>query len=75
VPCSPLLQRTTGPLEVLAVVRDHPILLCSEPPQTFYPLKKLGFAEYRGGRWRITEAGREATPAPEPKGLPEFFEL
>jgi hypothetical protein len=75
VPCSPLLQGVEDPAQVLAVVRDHPVLLCSEPPQTFYPLEKLGWVKYEGGRWRITNAGREAMPEPEPESPLEFFEL
>lgn len=73
--CSPLLEGVDDPLTVLEVVRDHPILLCSEPPQTFYPLRELGWMEYAEGRWRITEEGREATPDPQPQAPPEFFEL
>jgi len=77
--CSPLLQGITDPLEVLRVVRDHPILCYSEPPQTFYPLRELGWADYLRGGWRITEEGRTAagetksTPTPPPPK--EFFEL
>ena len=79
MPCSPLLIGIIDPLEVLRVVRDHPILCCSEPPQAFYPLQKLGWVTYGGGRWRITEEGRVAAGEPEPAGGPttlmEFFEL
>lgn len=74
-PVSPLLKGITDPLEVLAVVRDHPILLSSETSYTFYPLRDLGWVEYAGGRWRITEEGRRAMPEKEPAGPVEFFEL
>jgi hypothetical protein len=54
---SPHLEGITDPLEVLKVAVAHPILLCSEPPLTFYPLEELGWAIYRGGRWCITQEG------------------
>lgn len=73
--CSPLLEGITDPAAILAVVRDHPILLCSEPPQTFRPLEALGWVEYGHGRWRITEEGRRETPEREPEEPPEFWEL
>jgi len=73
--CSPLLDGITDPLAVLRVAGDHPILLCSEPPQTFYPLAELGWVDYGEGRWRITEEGRRVMPEKEPAGPPEFFEL
>lgn len=79
MPCSPLLVGITDPVEVLRVVRDHPILCWSEPPQTFYPLQEQGWAEYGNGCWRITAEGRraaaEADPPPGPPTLTEFFEL
>ena len=75
MPCSPLLKGITEPFDVLEVVGEHPILLHSEPPQTFYPLKELGWVEYGGGRWRITDEGRRAMPKKEPAGPPEFFDL
>lgn len=76
MPCSPLLREISEPIEVLRVVRDHPILCCSEPPGTFRPLAELGWAVYVGGRWRITaegeaQLGTEPTPAPPQ----EFFDL
>jgi hypothetical protein len=77
--CSPLLVGITEPLEVLRVVRDHPILCYSEPPQAFYPLQERGWVEYAGGHWRITEEGRAVAGVPsasdEPTTLTEFFEL
>lgn len=79
MPCSPLLVGITDPLEVLRVVRDHPILQYSEPPQAFYPLRERGWVEYGGGRWRITDEGHgAAAEADEPEGpatLTEFFDL
>jgi len=81
MPCSPLLIGITDPVEVLRVVRDHPILRYSEPPQAFYPLQERGWVTYGEGHWRITEEGRIAAGEPEPKSadgpatLTEFFEL
>jgi len=76
--CSPLLRGITDPLAVLRVVRDHPVLACSEPPQTFYPLREQGWAEYGDGRWRITPEGRAAAEGDvpsRPASLADFFEL
>lgn len=79
--CSPHLDGITDPLEVLRVVSQHHILRWSEPPTTFYPLAELGWVEYIGGGWGITDAGREAlleSPSDEPStemSLTEFFDL
>lgn len=78
MPCSPLLVGITDPAEVLAVLRDHPVLLYSEPPQTFRGLAERGWVEYGVGRWRITAEGRAAVPEVEedPEDRPpHFFEL
>lgn len=77
MPCSPFLTGITDILEVLRIVRDHPILQCSEPPEVFYPLQEQGWVTYGRGRWSITDEGygvlkavTAASPAPK-----EFFEL
>lgn len=38
---------------------EHPILMFSEPPRGFYPLRDEGLVEYREGRWHWTEGGRK----------------
>lgn len=78
--CSPLLKGIKEPLETLRIVSEHLVLCFSEPPQTFYPLKKKGWVVYRGGSWRITEEGHRAMaetprPDPEPLTVAEFFDL
>lgn len=78
MPCSPLLKDVTDPAEVLRIVAEHHILRYSEPPQTFYPLRELGWVEYQSGCWRITKEGYEAIPEKETSSsqtLTEFFEL
>lgn len=57
--CSPLLAGIDEPEAVLAVLGDHPVLGYSEPPQTWEPLARRGWAEYERGRWRITDEGRK----------------
>lgn len=75
--CSPLLRGVTDPLRVLMIVSEHPVLCCSEPPQTFRPLAERGWVVYQSGRWRITDVGYSALSETdeEPQSLMEFFEL
>jgi hypothetical protein len=74
--CSPLLEGVEEPLDVLEIVSEHPILLCSEPPQTFRKLYERGWVAYGDGRWRITDEGRSALDDIEvDDGPPRFFEL
>jgi hypothetical protein len=82
MPCSPLLEGVTDPLEVLKVVDRNPILRWSEPPAAFYPLRDKGWVEYKEGSWSITKEGRAllteplAQPTANPKlSLTEFFNL
>jgi hypothetical protein len=78
--CSPLLQGVTDPTQVLLVVAAYPILCYSESSFVFYPLREKGWVEYVGGRWAITDTGREvlatAEPKePEPPSAADFFGL
>ena len=81
--CSPFLTGISEPEAVLGVLRDHPILGYSEPPQTWRALEERGWVVYEEGRWRITTEGREVLgpptgrAAPRPQGaqlsLMDFF--
>lgn len=79
MPCSPLLQGLSEPLQVLRVLSQHYLLQYSEPPHTFKPLKKNGWVIYESGCWRITDEGYkvlDSSPtAEEPQSLTEFFGL
>ena len=72
--CSPLLNDAMTPLEILHVVHKHVILQMSES-LAFHPLRDRGWAEYRNGRWYITEDGKAQIVETEESGqsLNAFF--
>jgi len=67
MPCSPLLVDVEDSVEVLRIIRANPILCCSEPSQTFYPLEARGWVTYREGRWWLTEEGLHASESENPE--------
>ena len=81
--CSPLLAGVTDPIQVLRVIAEHPPLCWSESSFVFYPLRDRGWTEYQGGRWLITDLGREAlanaddgdSGESEPADVAAFFGL
>jgi len=75
--CSPLLRNVDDPEKMLQVVSKTPVLLCSEPAETFKPLKELGWVTYQGGSWCITDRGRDrlSETTDEPQSISEFFNL
>ena len=76
MPCSPLLDGVDDPVEVLRIVRRHPVLLCSEPLGTYADLRDRGWVGYEAGRWRITCEGEQVLDDnPEDDTPPNFFEL
>ena len=74
--CSPLLKGVTDPEKILRIVAEHHILRYSETSFVFYPLRDLGWMEYKEGHWHITSEGRSVLskePEDKPVSVTEFL--